>query len=104
MRATPKELASRNNSEEMREWILTETDPRKIQELFHLISVLTHGSEFALGKQAIGILIAESADASAHRLEKSTKHLLLITYVLVALTLVLAVFTYFLVKHECGTK
>jgi hypothetical protein len=100
MRATPKELADRNNPEEIREWILTEPEPRRIQELFRLISIHSHSAEFSLGQNAVRILIAESADASAHRLEKSTKRLLLATYILVALTLILTVFTYCLMKHE----
>jgi len=100
MRATPKELQSRNNTQEMCAWILTETDPRKIQELFHLIAVITHPAEFELGRAAIDILNAESATASAERLEASTKHLLCITYVLAALTIGLLLLTYVLVKHE----
>ena len=30
MRATPEELAARNNPEEMRDWILTEVEARNI--------------------------------------------------------------------------
>jgi hypothetical protein len=95
MSATPKEIADSNDRTVMREWILQEKDPRKIQELFHIVSVNAHAAEFALGQNAIRILIAESTDASAQRLEKSTKRLLLATYVLVAITLLLTYFTLF---------
>jgi hypothetical protein len=99
MRATPKELASRNDYQEIRDWILSERDPRKLQELFHHVSVHSHSGEYELARTAIEILIAESAGASAQRLEKSTKHLLFLTYVLVALTAILAILTYLLMKH-----
>ena len=83
----------------MREWILTEPDPRKIQELFHNIAIETHSAEYQLARTAIEILLAESAERSTERLERHTKHLLFITYVLAALTAGLLVLTYVLMKH-----
>ena len=83
----------------MRDWILTEVEARNIQRLMHLLAPQTHVAEYQLGAAAIQILIAESAGASANRLEKSTKRLLLATYILVALTLLLAVLTIALLQQ-----
>ena len=65
----------------------------------HLLAPQTHVAEYQLGSAAIQILIAESAGACANRLEKSTKRLLLATYILVALTLLLAVLTIALLQQ-----
>jgi hypothetical protein len=99
MRATPEELANRNNQAEMREWILAESDPRKIQQLFHTIAIQTHSAEYQLARTAIEILIAESAERSSQRLERHTKHLLVITYFLAVLTAGLLLLTFALLKH-----
>jgi hypothetical protein len=100
MRATPKEIANANDTAAMREWILTEKEPRNLQEIFRFVSIHTHSAEFALAQNAVRILIAESADASAQRMEESTKRLLWATYILVILTVFLTVFTYYLVRSE----
>src|SRR2546423_7838052 len=99
MRATVQELADRHDGSEMREWIRTEKDPRKLQQLFDHISINTHRAEYELARTAIEILISETAEASARRLEKSTKHLLVLTYVLAAFTAILAYLTFLLLKH-----
>jgi hypothetical protein len=77
----------------MREWILTETEPRKIQEIFHLVSVHTHEAEFALGKQAIEILISEQQAKSSQTLESQTNALIDLTRGLHRLTLWIVILT-----------
>lgn len=76
MRATPKEMALRNDQAEMRDWILSEKDPRNIQELFHNVSVHTHGAEFQLGRTTIEILISEQQAKSSQTLESQTNALI----------------------------
>jgi len=79
MRASPQEIASRNSSSEISEWIRTEPDVRRIQDLVHIISIRSHSSEYSLAQTAIGILLAESAERSSQRLEKQTDTLIQLT-------------------------
>ena len=110
MRPTPKEIAATENSvnsnADMREWIRTETDPRNLQELFHLIAIHTHRVEYEQARVAIEILLSESTvrsisklEESSMRLERLTKVLVRFTAALTLLTFGLTVLTVLLLKH-----
>ena len=99
MRATIPELLQGNNIPQIQEWIRTETDPRKLQEFIHSVSIRARPELYDLAKANIDILIAESLERTAQKLVtgtdslvkqtetlvKLTRHLRLLTIVLIAL-------------------
>lgn len=62
-----------------KDWIRTQQDPRKIQDLLHRLPIQTYGNEHELGRMAIEILLAEAADERAKRFEQQMDKLLGIT-------------------------
>jgi len=94
-RAAPKEL-NRSDDNALNEWLATSTDPREIQELLGIESSNCNGTLFERSKAAINILVAEQQAKSAQKLERQTRHLFCLTWVVVSLTFVLLPFTIYL--------
>jgi len=86
MRATPEELASRNDPAEIHDWVFTETEPRKIQQLFHRIGIHSHSAEYERARTAIEILISEQQTKASERLENHTKSLVRVSESLLGVT------------------
>jgi hypothetical protein len=86
MRMTPKEFSKADDAAQ-KEWLLTETDPRKILELLHLESHNCNPTLFERCKVAVSILISEQQSDSARKLERFTFWLIVLTVVLIAVAL-----------------
>lgn len=94
MNITPKEAAELNDAAKKREWILDPTrTPREILEFLTVSRTQLGWTGGDLVENALAVRISEMAEASSLRMERHTKQLILLTYVLAALTLGLLVFT-----------
>ncbi len=99
-RLTPQQLAQRNDARQIQDWIITETEPRKILELFHEIAIPTHKTEYELARTTIEILISEQHFKAAQIMERQTTQLVFLTRALVGLTIGLLIFTVVLaIRH-----
>jgi hypothetical protein len=79
---------------------ILEASPRQLQEFIHLITADSTSSYFNWARVALDIRLAEESERTAIRLERHTKHLLVITYLLTAITVGLLVLAYFQMKHD----
>jgi hypothetical protein len=77
---TVKEVAAKYQDVSLRrDWIREQSDPRKIQQLLHELPIVSYRDEHELGRMAIDILLAESAEEREKRFEQQMDRLLGIT-------------------------
>ena len=92
MKKTAKEIADRGDGQETKAWL---SDPATtLRELFdyvYLVAGRSETTEYKLVRTMIEIRISEAA-------ETTTRRIVRLTYVLVALTVALLVFTVYLYK------
>src|SRR5690242_14522341 len=93
-RMTPKEIA-RSSDQEQADWLASEADPRKIQELLHLSSRNSNPTLFEWSKIAVSILVSERQAQSARTLERFTFWLIVLTVVLIAVSVLALVSPFF---------
>jgi len=79
---------------------LVSASARDIQKFIHSMNIHAASAVLQMARTSLEIRLAEDSEKTALRLEKHTKHLLLITYILAVLTIGLLVLTYVLVKHD----
>ena len=79
---------------------LTTAPARELQQYIHNISVDPMSHLYQRARTALDIRLSEDAETTALRLERHTKHLLLLTYILAALTVGLLLFAYVQMKHD----
>ena len=84
-RKTPKEISGASDQEQV-DWLATETDPRKIQDLLGIVSHNSNGTLFERCKVSVSILISEQQADSARKLETYTRWLIGFTIGLFLLT------------------
>ncbi len=94
MTITPKEAAILDNPVKKREWILDPSrTPRELLEFLNESRQQLGWTSGDLVESALAVRISEIADASSLRLERHTRKLVVLTYVLAVLTLGLLIFT-----------
>jgi hypothetical protein len=98
MRAKPSEMANCGNGNKKREW-LRGASIQEIHEFIQNTSTDTFSNDYQIARTALEVKISESAENSSIRIEKSTKHLVVLTYILAAFTIGLFCLTIALVRH-----
>jgi hypothetical protein len=89
---TPEEMAASSNQFEKEGWLLDHSrSPREILAFIQASPAAGHA--YSLAQHALEVRISEIAEASSLRLERHTKQLVLLTYILAAFTLGVLIFT-----------